>query len=158
DAKALLAAYLPQHKFYQALKAKYAEARGKIGETGPARTPSGPALKLGKQLMDDPRVPLIRERLGVPAEDNTTYNQALAHGVKKFQAEKKLPPNGVFNQATIDTINGPRRDRDADVILANLERWRWVPHTLGNDKAGDAYVVVNIPDYTLKIVKDGSTY
>src|SRR5262249_44111245 len=154
----LLASYLPRHKSYAALKAKYAEARAKSGDLGPARIPSGPTLKLGKQPMADPRVPLIRERLGVPAEDNTIYDQALADAVKKFQAEKKLQANGVLNQATIDTINGPRRDRDADIILANLERWRWVPHTLGNDKVGDTYVVVNIPDYSLKLVRDGSTY
>ena len=51
--------------------------------------------------------PEPRPRLGVPAEDNTAYNQALADAVKKYQAEKKLGGNGVLNQATIDTINGP---------------------------------------------------
>ena len=94
----------------------------------------------------------------MPAEDNTAYNQALVDAVKKYQAEKKLGATGVFNQATIDSINGPRRDHDADTILANLERWRWLPHELGNAQLGNAYVMVNIPDYTLKIVHDGSTY
>jgi murein L,D-transpeptidase YcbB/YkuD len=158
DTKDMLASYLPQHPAYQALKAKYAEARAKTGETAPARIPNGQALKLAKVLMQDPRVPLIRERLGVAAEDNTAYNQALADAVKKYQADKKLGGNGVLNQATIDSINGPRRDRDADIILANLERWRWLPHVLGNAQLGDAYVMVNIPDFTLKIVHEGSTY
>jgi len=157
-SKDTLASYLPQHPAYKALKAKYAEARGKTGEAVPARIPSGQPLKLAKELMHDPRVPLIRERLGVPAEDNIAYNQALADAVKKYQAEKKLGANGVFNQATIDSINGPRRDRDAEIILANLERWRWLPRELGNAQLGNAYVMVNIPDYTLKIVRDGSTY
>src|SRR5712691_87024 len=158
DSKDTLASYLPQHPAYQALKAKYAEARGRTGEAAPARIPSGQPLKLAKELMQDSRVPLIRERLGVPAEDNIAYNQALADAVKKYQAEKKLGVNGVFNQAAIDSINGPRRDRDADIILANLERWRWLPRELGNAQLGNAYVMVNIPDYTLKIVRDGSTY
>ena len=158
DTKDTLASYLPQHQAYMALKAKYAEARAKTGENAPARIPNGQPLKLAKELMQDPRVPLIRERLGVPAEDNTAYNQVLADAVKKYQAEKKLGANGVFGQATIDSINGPRRDRDADIILANLERWRWLPHVLGNAQLGDAYVMVNIPDYTLKIVHDGSIY
>jgi murein L,D-transpeptidase YcbB/YkuD len=39
-----------------------------------------------------------------------------------------------------------------DVILANMERWRWMPHELG-----PTYVMVNIPDYTLKVVQDGKT-
>jgi murein L,D-transpeptidase YcbB/YkuD len=158
DTKGMLAAYLPQHRAYQALKAKYAEARAKRGDEGPARIPSGQALKFSKDLMQDPRVPLIRERLGVPAEDNTAYNQALADAVKKFQADKKLPANGILTQATIDAINGPRHDRDADIIFANLERWRWLPHTLGSDRLGDTYVMVNIPDFTLKVVRDGAVY
>ena len=158
DTKDTLASYLPQHPAYKALKAKYAEARAKTGENAPARIPSGQSLKLAKELMQDPRVPLIRERLGVPAEANTTYDKTLADAVKKYQAEKKLGANGVLNQATIDSINGPRRDRDADIILANLERWRWLPHELGNAQLGNAYVMVNIPDFTLKIVHDGSTY
>jgi L,D-transpeptidase YcbB len=36
-----------------------------------------------------------------------------------------------------------------DTIMANMERWRWLPHDLGA-----AYVAVNIPDYTLKVVKN----
>ncbi len=40
----------------------------------------------------------------------------------------------------------------ADIIIANMERWRWMPHRLGA-----TYVMVNVPDYTLKLVKDGKT-
>jgi murein L,D-transpeptidase YcbB/YkuD len=40
----------------------------------------------------------------------------------------------------------------ADLIAANMERWRWLPRDLGN-----AYVMVNVPDYTLKVVRDGET-
>ena len=39
-----------------------------------------------------------------------------------------------------------------DSITANLERWRWMPHELG-----DAYVMVNIPDFTLKVMQNGKT-
>ena len=37
-----------------------------------------------------------------------------------------------------------------DAILANMERWRWLPRDLGA-----AYVMVNIPDYTLTVVNNG---
>jgi murein L,D-transpeptidase YcbB/YkuD len=37
-----------------------------------------------------------------------------------------------------------------DAILANMERWRWLPRELGT-----AYVMVNIPGYTLTVMKDG---
>jgi murein L,D-transpeptidase YcbB/YkuD len=39
-----------------------------------------------------------------------------------------------------------------DTVIANMERWRWIPHDLGT-----AYVMVNIPDYTLKVVQNGRT-
>ena len=45
-----------------------------------------------------------------------------------------------------------RRTRKVDSIIANMERWRWMPHDLG-----PTYVMVNIPDYTLKVVQDGKT-
>jgi L,D-transpeptidase YcbB len=53
-------------------------------------------------------------------------------------------------------MNGPRRSnaRDIDVVLANMERWRWLPRELGN--SAHAYVVLNIPDYTLKVYRDNA--
>ena len=39
-----------------------------------------------------------------------------------------------------------------DVVLANMERWRWLPRDLGA-----AYVIVNIPDYTLTVMNDGKS-
>ena len=39
-----------------------------------------------------------------------------------------------------------------DVILANMERWRWLPRDLGT-----AYVMVNIPDYTLTVMNNGKS-
>ena len=39
-----------------------------------------------------------------------------------------------------------------DAILANMERWRWLPRDLGT-----AYVMVNIPDYTLTVINDGKS-
>jgi murein L,D-transpeptidase YcbB/YkuD len=40
----------------------------------------------------------------------------------------------------------------ADLIAANMERWRWLPRELGA-----AYVMVNVPDYTLKVIDRGET-
>lgn len=39
-----------------------------------------------------------------------------------------------------------------NIIIANMERWRWLPRDLGA-----AYVMVNIPDYTLQLVNNGKT-
>src|SRR5262249_10083824 len=38
-----------------------------------------------------------------------------------------------------------------DLILANMERWRWLPRELA-----PTYVMVNVPDYTLNVVDRGN--
>ena len=59
-------------------------------------------------------------------------------------------PNGQGNAAR-RTDRGDQVAR-IDTVIANMERWRWLPHELGA-----AYVMVNIPDYTLKVVNLGKT-
>jgi murein L,D-transpeptidase YcbB/YkuD len=39
--------------------------------------------------------------------------------------------------------------QEVDRVLANMERWRWLPRDLGK-----TYVMVNIPDFSLKVVHD----
>ena len=146
DVAATLAGYEPQAPNYIALKAKLADLRA--GKTTPGKTPipNGPPPKLGGQ---DDRVPQLRERFGLSG-DGTIYDKALADAVKKFQQEHELKVSGLLTQQTIDALNGRSPDRPIDTILANLERWRWMPHDLGKD-----YVIVNLPDYTLRVFHDG---
>jgi L,D-transpeptidase YcbB len=149
DARAALDSYNPQHPAYRALKAKLAEIRGHKAGVVLARMSYGPTLKVD---MQDARVPELRERLGVTGEaGNTTYDKALADAVKNFQKQKGLAASGNFTSATVDAMNGPRNDRSADVILANLERWRWIAHDLG-----PAHVIVNIPEFMLRVYNNGS--
>ena len=151
DIAATLASFNPQHAGYKALKAKLAELRGHKGDSGPTRIADGPVLKIG---MHDNRVPVVRERLGVGGDSNdATYDRDLAEAVRKFQHQRKLRVTGTLTSATVEALNGPRRStaRDIDVILANMERWRWLPRELGN--ATQAYVVLNIPDFTLKVYR-----
>jgi L,D-transpeptidase YcbB len=49
-----------------------------------------------------------------------------------------------------ERFKGRSPDRPIDTVLANLERWRWMPHDLGKD-----YVIVNLPDFTLRVFHDG---
>jgi murein L,D-transpeptidase YcbB/YkuD len=144
----VLDGFNPPHPGYKALKAKLAEARNRTGDAGHARIAPGKTLKVG---MDDPRVPQLRERLGVAAADNSIYDKALSDAVKAFQRQHDLTATGLLTSSTVETLNGPRRDHDADVIIANMERWRWLPRDLG-----DAYVMVNIPDYTLRVMNHGA--
>ncbi|HKY85238.1 MAG TPA: L,D-transpeptidase family protein, partial [Pseudorhodoplanes sp.] len=149
-----LGSYLPQHALYKALKDKLAEARKIKGDNAPARIGSGPVLKTGKVLVQDERVPALREKLGLTGDkSDVTYDKELEDAVAKFQKKHGLPATGSLTAATIDAMNGPRRDRDADIIMANLERWRWMPHELGKTR-----VVVNIPDYTLRLYRNDQLY
>ena len=149
-----LGSYLPQHALYKALKAKLAEARNQKGDNAPARIGAGPVLKTGKIAGARRARAALREKLGL-AGDKTdiTYDKELEDAVAKFQKKHGLPANGALTTATIDALNGPRRDRDADIIIANLERWRWMPHDLGKTR-----VVVNIPDYTLRLIRNDQLY
>jgi murein L,D-transpeptidase YcbB/YkuD len=149
DIAEALDSFNPPHAGYKALKAKLAEARGRSGNPGRTRISLGKTLKPG---MEDPRVPVVRERLGIAGDKaDTAYDKELSEAVKTFQREHDLTPTGALTNATVETLNGPRRDRDVDVIIANMERWRWLPRDLGR-----AYVMVNIPDYTLRVINHGA--
>ncbi len=147
NVEGVLASYEPQHPQYKALKAQLAKARGVKAEAAPVRIGAGPTLKLGKTAMTDPRVPQLRERLGVAAKaGDTTYDKDLSEAVAKFQKANNIKPDGNLGAATITAMNGPKREHLADTIVANLERWRWVPRDLGAKR-----VILNIPDYTLRV-------
>jgi murein L,D-transpeptidase YcbB/YkuD len=148
DIPAALASYEPQTPGYIALKAKLAEIRaGKVDPSKPAIPNDRTAPRIGAQ---DDRVPALRDRLGVPGDGSTTYDKALADAVKKFQQEHELKATGLLTAATIEALNGRQPDRPTDIILANMERWRWMPHHFGN-----TYVIVNLPDYSLRLMHDG---
>jgi murein L,D-transpeptidase YcbB/YkuD len=165
DAAAALDSYNPQHKGYKALKAKLAELRG-TSETPPAKIEEGPALRFVKNVknakkpvpvMEDPRVPQVRARLGVTENlDSTQYDETVAAAVRRFQSDSDLKVTGVLDTQTIRTMNSPKRGRTIDLILANMERWRWLPRNLGEPKLGNAYVMLNIPDFTLKVMHNGA--
>ncbi|WP_454918309.1 L,D-transpeptidase family protein [Xanthobacter sediminis] len=147
DANATLAAFNPPHAGYKALKAKLAAMSQ---PKGPAQVaiPGGELLKPGDS---DPRVPALRARLGLPvAPGNLVYDAALVTAVKAFQDSVRLKPTGVLGAATVTALNrgiqaAPSADMKADII-ANMERWRWLPRDLGAH-----YVWVNIPEYMARI-------
>jgi L,D-transpeptidase YcbB len=151
DVAATLASFNPQYPQYKALKAKLAELRGGKSGSGAVRIPSGPVLKVGKTAVHDARVPALRERLKVEAKDDEVYDRQLADAVAAFQKEHELKGNGDLTTATVDALNGPRRDRshEIDIIIANMERWRWLGHDVSK-----AYSMLNIPDFTLKVYKN----
>ncbi len=148
DATAAVIAYNPPHPGYQRLKAALAEARKLPATEAPAPIAEGKLMKLG---VSDPRVPQLRARLGLPAATETPelYDNALAEAVARFQAESGLKADGAAGGNTIAFLNRAGKDDTAE-ILANMERWRWLPRDLGA-----FHVEVNVPEFQVRIVDDG---
>jgi murein L,D-transpeptidase YcbB/YkuD len=163
DASAALESYNPPQKLYRELKAKLAELRGQ-GDRSVTQIPDGPALKFTpaskKQAAietEDARVPQLRAKLGISEKaDDTHYDATVAEAVRKFQESADLKPTGVLDERTVKALNAPRRDRQIDTVIVNMERWRWLPRQLGAPSIGNAYVILNIPDYTLKVMQNGA--
>ena len=104
----------------------------------------------------DPRVPILRTRLGElgmtvppPAGTPDTYDDALVAVVKAYQETKGLTVDGVIGTNTTRSLNTSIDDR-IDQVIANLERRRWLPEDLGQ-----RYVMVNAGDYSMVFVDGG---
>ena len=90
--------------------------------------------------------------LALPGEaSDLVYDAKLAAAVKKFQQANELPATGTLDARTIKQLNAPVGGRQTELIIANMERWRWYPRDLGPD-----HVVVNQPDFTLKVMHNGA--
>jgi murein L,D-transpeptidase YcbB/YkuD len=164
DASAALEGYNPPHKLYRELKKKLAELRGQ-GDGPAVQIADGPTLKYtparGKKqpeiVVEDPRVPQLRAKLGITENaDDTRYDAKVAEAVRKFQDGADLKVTGMLDERTVKAINSPKRDRAIDTVIVNMERWRWLPRQLGAPSLGNAYVILNIPDYTLRVMQNGA--
>jgi len=147
DVAPALAAFNPPHEGYKLLKAKLAEVRGEAPEKQIVRVPEGATLKPG---MEDPRVAALRKRLELPG-DSHRYDDEVARAVMEFQKNAGLTADGLAGPATVARLNGKPRGSRTDAVLATMERWRWMPRDLGRN-----YSMLNIPDFTLRVMKDGS--
>jgi L,D-transpeptidase YcbB len=164
DASIALDSYNPPQKLYKALKAKLAELRGE-GDVSMIRIGDGPALKYTPshnkkqpaEAMVDSRVSQLRTKLGVTENpDDNRYDAKVAEAVQRFQESVDIKATGVLDERTVNALNSPKRDRQIDTVLVNMERWRWLPRDLGAPSIGDAYVILNVPDFTLKVMQHGA--
>lgn len=157
DPAAYLRSFQPQHPQFELLRKKLIELRGG-GEDAPeaekvvVNIPSGPLLKFG---VADPQVALLRTRLDVPDGPNPElYDEAVLEAVKQFQAAHNTAPDGVVGPGTRRLLNQPHLRNmgspdQINAILLNMERHRWLPADQGS-----FYVTVNIPEFTLRVMKD----
>ncbi|SDH23131.1 MULTISPECIES: L,D-transpeptidase family protein [Bosea] len=147
DADAVLAAYNPPHEQYRRLKAKLAEMREHLDDTPLVRIPAGPPLKLG---MRDERVALVRARLGLGPSEEPVFDRSTALALADFQKKAGLPANGILSERTLAALGKPASARGEEDIIAQMERWRWLPPDLGTD-----HIIANVPEMRVRVIRSG---
>lgn len=168
DIATVIDGFNPPHPGFLALKRRLAEALDgavdmaeKPRADAPVAIPPGPALKVGAR---DTRVALLRSRLGLvdsgTVSDAEVFDADVAQALKAFQRDNGLNPTGTLGPQTIERLNagldpattasvGADRALIGDLV-ANMERWRWLPRELGRQ-----HVFVNVADFSLVIRRDG---
>jgi L,D-transpeptidase YcbB len=142
----------PQQEDYQRLRQALALYRGFARGGGWPMLPNGPLLKPGAA---DPRVPLLRSRLmlegdlAANAATGTVFDATTEQALRRFQRRHGLAADGRLGSATLAALNVSAEDR-ARQIAPNLERWRWLPRALPDDR-----IVVNAAAAGLSLVKSG---
>jgi len=154
----------PHHEGFEKLRQELLKARGKIEakveeeeQIDPAELVKIPRGRLLRAGMRNDQVALLRQRLKVPAENpdaETLYDDGLVDAVREYQRANGLLADGLVGNRVRESLNRagkpPKIDnnRNTDRLIANMERWRWLPENLGS-----FYVMNNIPEYVSEIWK-----
>jgi murein L,D-transpeptidase YcbB/YkuD len=154
----------PEYDEYKELRKQLIRYRDIIAKGAWDEVPGGKAVKPGETASAE-RLTALRARLQVegyaggsaaaaPAAATTpsgtaTYDRELAGAVAQFQREHGIAVDSALGKETLDALNVPATYRLGQ-IAANLERYRWMPRTLG-----DKYVFVNVPAFRLEAYDDG---
>jgi len=49
-----------------------------------------------------------------------------------------LKATGILDDRTVKALNSPKRDRQIDTVIVNMERWRWLRAQLAASSLGNA--------------------
>ncbi|MBU0504955.1 MAG: L,D-transpeptidase family protein [bacterium] len=77
------------------------------------------------------------------------FDEELTQAVKAFQNKHGLNEDGVIGLYTLQALNRPLKSVISQIEM-NLERLRWLTQEMP-----EKYIIVNIPDYQLKIMDKG---
>ena len=102
----------------------------------------------------DPRLLSANIDRGPPAYDRKRLLQAVSTSNAPALYMRRLHPKhpqfeALRRQYVIAQSQAGRR-RDAQLILVNMERWRWMPK-----KLGAYYIQVNIPEFRMRVINRG---
>jgi murein L,D-transpeptidase YcbB/YkuD len=147
-----LQSLLPSQPGYTRLRQALAHYRAIATKGGWPLVPGGDKLLKGDQSA---RVAIVRARLRASGDlapggrtDAELFDDLLDRAIRRFQRRHGLEPDGIVGPATLAALNVPVEARVWQ-IAANLERWRWLPRSLGR-----RYVLVNIANFTLEVIED----
>jgi murein L,D-transpeptidase YcbB/YkuD len=79
---------------------------------------------------------------------HASFDDAVDAAVRRFQHLHSLDPDGIAGPRTLRELNVPVAARVRQLEL-NLERWRWLPASLG-----DRYAIINIPEFGLRVIEN----
>ncbi len=152
SADAYLRGLHPKSEQFKRLRQALAALNRGGGGASPLRVPAGPNFKPGDE---DPQIGLIRKRLGAAEEGprDTVYDTALLASVNRYQKEHGLDVTGIIDRKLRSSLNeagGGSADEKRMRILVNMERWRWMP-----DSLGDFYVWDSIPEQLTRVFDHG---
>ena len=149
----------PQEGDYGELQEQLRHYRAIADLGGWGRVPEGPRLRPGDSASVE-RLAALRNRLAAEgymdrradsaaAGGQGVYDRELAGAVAEFQARHGIVRDSILGPMTVAAMNVPV-ERRVGQIMANLERYRWLPRSLG-----DRYIYVNIPAFRLDAYDDG---
>lgn len=143
---AFLARLPPPHEEYGKLVTALARYRGLAKAGGWPIVPAGKEIKIGSE---DPRLEILKRRLDAENPGYARVDVTLVTALKEFQSRNGLDPDGRVGPRTLEMLNVPVSER-IDQIIANMERWRWMPRVLER-----RYIAVNSAEQTLQYVEKG---
>ncbi|MEQ8825150.1 MAG: L,D-transpeptidase family protein [Filomicrobium sp.] len=169
NVRALLVAQHPQHEGFNRLRQAYLRLKfperfidepKKVVETKPKPI----FLKYGKSIrrgQRHPQIAVLRKRLEVPADsprDANLYDRELMYAINSFMRTQGWRRKYVYDnkvRKALNRNNGAEAPRKAkkiriDDIVANMEKWRWLPRDLG-----DMHIWNNLPTFQTQVVKNG---
>jgi murein L,D-transpeptidase YcbB/YkuD len=124
----------PQYEGYDNLRKGLASYRRIETAGGWGTIPAGPDLSAGSS---GPRVAALRARLAVEdgelAGGGDKFDAALKEAVVRAQRRYGLAPTGIVSTGTLTALNVPVSSRIRQ-IMANMERWRWMPKEMPVDR------------------------
>jgi murein L,D-transpeptidase YcbB/YkuD len=146
---------LPDDSQYQALRKALAEYRQQKSAGGWPQVPARLKLKPGQRSAD---VPALANRLAASGDFAGTipsggqpavYGTDLQEAVRRFERRHGLEDTPIVSAPVVAELNVSIDDR-IHALEMNMERWRWLPRTLG-----DPHILINIPEYRLEVWDHG---